>query len=129
MFRILVQLEIIRMAAKQLHYNVKGSNFFSDHLMMDKIQENLIDFEDEIKENYFMANNEKVPPEKEISSAAANLLPINVNLEDLREFIIDTLNIINDESVKSKDAAEQDILGKISSDLAKSLGFLNNRLA
>lgn len=121
-------MELIRLAAKQLHYNVSGSNFYSDHLLMDRIQEELIDFEDEIKENYYMANGEKVPPEKEISSTAANLLPINISMEDLQEFLIEALNSINDLSVDSKDAAEQDLLGKISSNLANSLGLLNNRL-
>ena len=128
MFKLLVHLELIRLAAKQLHYNVSGSNFYSDHLLMDRIQEELIDFEDEIKENYYMANGEKVPPEKEISSTTANLLPINISMEDLQEFLMEALNTINDLSVDSKDAAEQDLLGKISSNLANSLGLLNNRL-
>lgn len=129
MLKIIVYLEAIRLAAKQLHYNAKGPNFYSDHLMMDEIQSDIGDFVDEIKENVYMRSGKQVPYEHQIYENVLKILPTEIDLKYLRSLIISCMDHIDEVSENSVKACDSDLLGKIASNLAKSLGFLNNRLA
>lgn len=129
MLKIIVYLEAIRLASKQLHYNAKGPNFYSDHLMMDEIQSDIGDFVDEIKENVYMRSGKQVPYEHQIYENVLKILPTEIDLKYLRSLIVSCMDHIDEVSENSVKACDSDLLGKISSNLAKSLGFLNNRLS
>lgn len=129
MLKIIVYLEAIRLASKQLHYNAKGPNFYKDHLMMDEIQSDIGDFVDEIKENVYMRSGKQVPYEHQIYENVLKILPTEIDLKYLRSLIVSCMDHIDEVSENSVKACDSDLLGKISSNLAKSLGFLNNRLA
>lgn len=128
MFRILVYLEIIRISAKQLHYHLTGDNFYGDHLLMDRVQDKMIKYIDSIKENYYLARNKEVPHERKIYEKVVSLLPDDITMELLREYITKELNFIDEFLLDETDAAVSDLLGTISSNLSNSLGLLNNRL-
>lgn len=129
MLKIIVYLEAIRLASKQLHYNAKGPNFYSDHLMMDEIQSDIGDFVDEIKENVYMRSGKQVPYEHQIYENVLKILPTEIDLKYLRSLIISCMDHIDEVSENSVKTCDSDLLGRIASDLAKSLGFLNNRLS
>lgn len=129
MFKLIVYLELIRLTSKHLHYHVKGPNFYSDHLLTDRIQENIIDYIDSIKENYYMASGEEVPSEYSIINKIKILLPPEPTLEDLQYFITAALEIMNTIKTENKiSQISQEVLGDIISNLTNSLGLLNNRL-
>lgn len=129
MLKIIVYLEAIRLASKQLHYNAKGPNFYSDHLMMDEIQSDIGDFVDEIKENVYMRSGKQVPYEHQIYENVLKILPTEIDLKYLRSLIVSCMDHIDEVSENSVKTCDSDLLGKIASNLAKSLGFLNNRLS
>lgn len=70
MIDVIVQIEIIKWIAKDMHYRANDEWFYALHLLADKI-----DFgnaEDDLKEAYFLGMKEQLPPtEGEIHRRAA----------------------------------------------------------
>ena len=96
---------------------------------MDEIQSDIGDFVDEIKENVYMRSGKQVPYEHQIYENVLKILPTEIDLKYLRSLIVSCMDHIDEVSENSVKACDSDLLGKISSNLAKSLGFLNNRLS
>lgn len=124
---IIIRLFAIFGIAKNFHYSASGSDFYGNHLLFDKISENILDFADDIQEDYFLSRNLPAVNFNIIFKEAAKLVEANSSSpESLRNFIRDTIYFI-DEASKSPELSEGDKtnLGDISSDLSKKLGFLN----
>lgn len=118
-------LERIRIAAKTVHYNYKGKDFYAIHKMMDKIQSPMIDFQDEIKEQFYMANNKNPPSFKSMYSDILPSMPDNYDLVDVSSLV----KIVSYQIEEMKDdgrynLGQQDILSKISSHLNFCMALL-----
>lgn len=131
MEEILIYLEAIQKTAKSIHYHSHGLNFFGDHLLMDRIQEPIYDFIDQIKENFYLASGDVPPHEKLLVTRLAEILEDgDPNLDGLKWYLEHTIELLNNECKQHPDSASiNDMLGSISSSLANSLGLLNRRLA
>lgn len=138
MKKLISLLELVRAIAKDIHYDFVGENFYSVHQLMDKVQDELTDFQDEIKENYFMCNELPVPTFKSMYEECLSLMKEEYpesNLESLKTAIRETIAHI--EAVTKgdgKDASEIwgltngdiDLLGRISSNLRKSFALVSH---
>lgn len=124
MKEVIVSIEIVRLIAKDLHYTVRGESFYSNHEFMDRVQKELSDFVDEIKENYFMARDEVVPTNKAIYTEAIGRLKDSYSVQDLVEALKTALYAVEQAS-KCKDLyqGDTDLLGRISSNLLNSYGL------
>lgn len=132
---IIVYLEAIKGLSKDIHYELKGTSFYGNHLLMDRIHDSLNDFQDEIKENYFMYNEKSVPTHLSIMAQAMALLPedgtdVLVKMGTLNELIKTTIyqveQVIKDNS--NLDAGDNDLLGRISSALKNDSALLGRVL-
>lgn len=135
MENIIINLEVIKALSKDLHYILKGQNFYGNHLLMDRIQEDMQGFIDDIKENYFMFRGWDVPLNKDIFSKVADILSDiqkDSNIPTINELTIQLKNTIyfiesyirdNEDELT---AGDMDLLGRISSNLQKSFGLIQH---
>ena len=136
MEKIIIYLEAIKGLAKDLHYETKGSAFYGNHLLMDRIHDHLDDYQDEIKENYFMYNEKSVPTHKTIIQNTIEMLPaddldtqakMGILNELIKTAIYHIEQTIKDD--KNLDAGDSDLLGRISSTLKNDSALLGRVLS
>ena len=116
---------------KDIHYNSKGDAFYSKHLLADRVQDNISDYIDKIKEVCFLGAEEKLLASREYLTKALKLIPElkdddKEKFKDLRKLIIDTLKTLN--SIKSATKGEDNLYGNIAEDLQGSLGLINQQI-
>ena len=138
MEKIIISLEVVKAVSNDLHYFVKGDAFYGKHLLMDRINENLQGFIDDIKENYYMARGLIVPLNKETLYKACEAIKYPETPRGGREDIeilsnalkvaLYTIEGFIRENRETLTAGDNDLLGRISSDLQKSYGLLQRVL-
>ena len=121
----------IQSYSKDIHYNAKGEAFYSKHLLADRIQENLYDYIDQIKEVCFLAANKEPLPSGEYLSRATSFIPeITENDKEnfkLMENLL-TVALENIEKVKDLTKGEENLIGAIAQDLQTSLGLVEQQI-
>ena len=135
MFEVLCFLLAIQRQAKEIHYHAKGDAFWGDHLLADRIYEDLDGLIDEIQENYYLGREEEAPSQRELLLNAANDVKdssddIKKDFEYLDILIAQCIAQIESiaEDDKNLTAGDNDLLGRICSDLQKKHGFLVRRI-
>ena len=134
MLNILIYLLAIQKTAKGIHYLCKGSNFWADHLLADKVQDGLDDFMDEIQEIAFLGKEQDAPqPFTVLSNAGAMVPELTEDIEnDFRKLDKLILSCIDEIETSSKleaiTAGDNDLLGRICSDIQQKHGFIWRRL-
>lgn len=73
--------------SKDIHYNAKGSAFYSKHLLADLMLDDLDEKIDDIKENVFLGNGVQPLPSGRYLVAAAALVP-PVTADDRLNFLL-----------------------------------------
>jgi DNA-binding ferritin-like protein len=116
---------------KDIHYNAKGDAFYSKHLLADRIQNNISDYIDSIKEVCVLGNDEETLPSGEYLSRATSLIPElesndKKNFESLQNLIVNILTLI--QSIEPSTKGEDNLYGAIAEDLQNSLGLLNRQI-
>lgn len=114
--------------AKDIHYNSKGDAFYGKHLLADRIQENLSEYLDQIKEVFFLASDKEPLPSGEYLSRATSLIPEialedKANFKSMQNLIVVTLQHI--EGLTDLTKGEENLIGAIAQDLQNSLGLIN----
>lgn len=122
---LIVQLEVIRIAAKQIHYSEHGESFYGNHLLMDEIAEPMIEFEDEIIESVILANTNTPPNLANIYSQIASKTLKNPSKNDLANQIKETIFFIEKLASKEGFQGDSDLLGRISNKLRKLFALLS----
>lgn len=138
MKKLIVKLEVIRAIAKTIHYGYEGENFYSIHKLMDRVSKDIYDWQDAIKEDYFMCYGLDIPSFIEIYSATINTLQDkDINLQTLRDEINSTIALIEELcSTEGFDNNEPssltqgvlDLLGEISRGLSNSQALLSKQI-
>lgn len=128
---LICQLLAIQNFCKDIHYNAKGEAFYSKHLLSDRIQENVSDYIDQIKEVCFLGNDEKPLQSGEYLLKATSYIPELVkedskNFEGLGKLILDTLSTL--EGIEDSTRGEENLIGAIAQDLQTSLGLINRQI-
>lgn len=106
--------------AKNIHYHIAD---YGVHLFSDRVQENLSGFIDELKENCLLAKNKSVLNSSIYFLEASKLISDIKTLDYLKVILIDSLVIL--EQIVETSKGDEDLLGRIGSDLQNSLGVLN----
>lgn len=116
---------------KDIHYNAKGDAFYSKHLLVDRIQENISDYIDSIKEVCILGNDDDTLPSGEYLSRATSLIPElessdKKNFESLQNLIVNILTLM--QSIEPATKGEDNLYGTIAEDLQNSLGLVNRQI-
>lgn len=128
MEELIVQLELIRITAKQLHYSEKGDCFYGNHLLMDRIAKDMYDFEDDIIESIIMAETGEAPELANIYSKIASKTFKTPSKNDLLELIRKTIYLVEEKANKDRFQGDFDLLGRISNNLRQSFALLSRVL-
>lgn len=128
MEELIVNLELIRITAKQLHYSEKGECFYGNHLLMDKIASEMYDFEDSIIESIIMAETGEPPILSDIYSIIASKTIKNPSKTDLLGLIKQSIYLVEEKASKDRFQGDFDLLGRISNNLRQSFSLLNRVL-
>lgn len=128
MEELIVNLELIRITAKQLHYSEKGECFYGNHLLMDKIASEMSDFEDSIIESIIMAETGEPPILSDIYSIIASKTIKNPSKTDLLGLIKQSIYLVEEKASKDRFQGDFDLLGRISNNLRQSFSLLNRVL-
>lgn len=126
--KLIEYLIAIQSFSKDLHYNCKGESFYSKHLLADRIQENISEYIDQIKEVFFLAGDKEPLPSGEYLSRATSLIPQianedKANFESMQNLLVVTIQHIEDLEDLTK--GEENLVGNIAQDLQNSLGLIN----
>jgi DNA-binding ferritin-like protein len=126
--KLIEYLIAIQNFCRDLHYTVKGESFYSKHLLADRIQENLNEYLDQIKEIFFLASYKEPLPSGEYLSRATSLIPQianedKANFVSMQNLLVVTLEHI--ESLQNLTKGEENLIGAIAQDLQNSLGLVN----
>lgn len=127
---IICSLIAIQNFCKDIHYNAKGDAFYSKHLLADRVQDNISDYIDRIKEVAILGNDEKTLPSGEYLSRATSLIPEvkesdKENFKSLENLIVNTLMSLQDMEATM---GEDNLYGAIAEDLQNSLGLINRQI-
>lgn len=132
---LLSKLVAITFYSKTVHYNCSGANAYSDHLLADKIIDDLDSFRDDINEVCFLGEEEPAPLSKEVLSGAMEIIPdesgdINSMFKSLDMLIVNTIDYIQSLMCEGNDLSEgeKNLLGGIAQDLQFKHGLLYLRL-
>lgn len=128
MEELIVQLELIRITAKQLHYSEKGDCFYGNHLLMDRIAKDMYDFEDDIIESIIMAETGEAPELANIYSEIASKTLKTPSKNDLLELIRTSIYLVEEKANKDRFQGDFDLLGRISNNLRQSFALLSRVL-
>lgn len=128
MEELIVNLELIRITAKQLHYSEKGECFYGNHLLMDKIASDMYDFEDSIIESIIMAETGEPPILSDIYSTIASKTIKNPSKTDLLALIKQSIYLVEEKASKDRFQGDFDLLGRISNNLRQSFSLLSRVL-
>lgn len=128
MEELIVNLELIRITAKQLHYSEKGECFYGNHLLMDRIASDMYDFEDSIIESIIMAETGEPPILSDIYSTIASKTIKTPSKTDLLGLIKQSIYLVEEKANKDRFQGDFDLLGRISNNLRQSFALLNRVL-
>lgn len=134
MYKVLVYLIAIASCSKNIHYHSCGASSWQDHLLADCIFDGLQDLMDEINENYFMGKEESTPQQSKLLEDASELVPeaiddMTVAFAQLDKMVISCIDELETVSaLESITVGDNDLIGRICSDLQKKHGFLWRRL-
>lgn len=120
---LIVRLLVIANYAKDLHYNCQGDNFYGNHLLSDKIQENMYEYIDQLKEVCLLGRGIKTLHSTEYLEKAVIKLPKDISFSTLRNLLANTLDSI--ENIENTSKGDENLLGNIAQDLQNSIGLLN----
>lgn len=128
---LIVKLIAIKETAKGIHYNCKGKEAYSMHLLADRVAENIDGYIDSCKESILGLDEYPLQSSKYLFEAT-KLIPIiepgdNIqNFTLLYELINNTLNHINSMQV---DKADENLIGNIAENLKNSKGLINLQIS
>ena len=116
---------------KDIHYNAKGDAFYSKHLLVDRVQENISDYIDRIKEVAILGNDDDTLPSGEYLSKAISLIPDihqsdKENFKQLELLLVNILTLI--QNIEPATKGEDNLYGAIAEDLQNSLGLINRQI-
>jgi len=129
--KLICALIALQNFCKDIHYNSKGDAFYSKHLLADRVQDNISDYIDRIKEVSILGNDKETLPSSEYLQKASYLIPEirkadKENFTELASLLINILALI--ENIKPTTAGENNLYGAIAEDLQNSLGLINRQV-
>lgn len=120
---LIIYLLAISNYAKDIHYNCGGKNFYGNHLFADRIQDSISEFIDQLKEVCLLGHSIKPLHSSEYLTKASKIIPIEINFNEMKGLIINTLELI--EAINNASKGDDNLIGNIAQDLQNNLGLIN----
>lgn len=120
---LIIHLLAIANFAKDIHYNCIGDNFYENHLLADRFADNIYKYIDQVKEVCLIGHQLKPKKSSEYLTEAAKIIPLVIGFRQMRELMLNTLNVI--ESIVNISKGDENVLGEIAQDIQNNVGLLN----
>ena len=120
---LITHLMAVSNYAKDIHYNCSGNNFYGNHLFADRVADGINDYIDQLKEICLLGHKLSPLHSSEYLSAASKLIPSGAEFRQLRDLLIDALEII--EHITGVSKGDENLLGAIAQDLQNNIGLIN----
>ena len=120
---LITHLMAVSNYAKDIHYNCSGDNFYGNHLFADRIADGINDYIDQLKEICLLGHKLSPLHSSEYLSVASKLIPSGADFRQLRDLLIDALEII--EHITGVSKGDENLLGAIAQDLQNNIGLIN----
>ena len=132
LFELLKTLYLIRFYSKDIHYNAKGSDFWGDHLLADKVFDGLDGFIDAINETLYLGYELTAPYSKDVLRAVYDDLPpistdISLMWNNLYRLLGYCLDVIEKIRAEYETPALSSLLDGISQDIQAKRGLIWRR--
>lgn len=121
--KLITHLTAVVNYAKDIHYNCSGNNFYGNHLFADRIGEGINDYIDQLKEICLLGHKLIPLHSSEYLTRAAELIPSGADFKQMRDLLIDSLEII--EHITGMSKGDDNLLGAIAQDLQNNIGLIN----
>lgn len=131
--QLLIHLWAIRFYSKDVHYLVKNSPFYGDHLLADRVMSKLDDAIDGVNEVCFLGELDNAPYSKDLIPNAVSLVPSYVPDPDqafinLKNLLETAIVFIDDLSPNSLSTGEANLIGGIAENLQQMYGLVGRRV-
>lgn len=120
---LIVYLMTISSYAKDIHYNCSGENFYGNHLFADRINDNLNEFIDQLKEICLLGHNIKPLNSSEYLKRASESVPKDISFSQMSELMLNTLSLI--ETIEDVSKGDENLIGAIAQDIQNNIGLIN----
>lgn len=120
---LIISLMVISNYAKDIHYNCSGENFYGNHLFADRINDNINEYIDQLKEICLLGHNLKPLHSSEYLRNAASGIPLKASFSQMSELLLNCLMLI--ETMHGISKGDENLLGAIAQDLQNNLGLIN----
>ena len=129
--KLICALIALQNFCKDIHYNSKGDAFYSKHLLVDRVQENIGEYIDRIKEVFFLAADKEPLQSGEYLKKSSELIPDiaendRESFERLKDLLIKTMK--QTEKLSKLTKGEENLIGAVAEDLQNSLGLVNRQV-
>lgn len=126
--QLIILLYAIQQYSKDIHYSVRGIDFYSQHLLADRIYDPISDWLDSIKEECLLFEAIAPLPSSIYLKESAEIIPERttddlINWNNMRDLHIKTLTFI--EKMGNLSVGEANLIGGIAETLNDNLGLLN----
>lgn len=124
--KLISLLIAIQNYSKDIHYNCIGKEAYSWHLLADRIQENISEYIDRIKE-YLLGSDINPLSSKEYLEMAFAIIPdiekdTILSFTKMQNLIVSTLSLIDETKL---DKAGDNLISEIADNLKNSNGIIN----
>lgn len=121
--KLIVNLLGIYNTAKDIHYSCSGPNFYGNHLLSDRIAENLNDYIDQLKEICLLGRGYEPLKSYDYLIRVVDVIPHTSDFGSIKGLMENTLLMIEKLTELSK--ADENLVGAIAQDIQNNLGLLN----
>lgn len=121
--KLIVNLLGIYNTAKDIHYSCSGPNFYGDHLLSDRIAENIIEYIDQLKEICLLGRGYEPLKSYDYLVRVVDVIPHTSNFLNIKGLMENTL--IHIEKLEDLSKADENLIGAIAQDIQNNIGLLN----
>lgn len=134
MLDLIVKLTAIYNYAKDIHYRAKGESFYSTHLLMDKICDDINDQIDELKEVYYLGNTNLPPRSADILKIVYATIPeysenIRTEVQNLGALVQEAITSTREVATYNGSNGVQSLVDDIARSLMLKNGLIQRTLA
>lgn len=121
--KLIVNLLGIYNTAKDIHYSCSGPNFYGDHLLSDRIAENINEYIDQLKEICLLGRGYEPLKSYDYLIRVVDVIPHTSNFLNIKGLMENTL--IHIEKLEDLSKADENLIGAIAQDIQNNIGLLN----
>lgn len=130
-YTLICQLKAIGNYAYDIHYSANGKEFYSEHLLSERVAGDSSYIVDDVIETIYLGRGIDAPLSEDITATVSEMIPevtedAQTNFKRLRDLIVNAL--VGIEELDGLTRGEEDLIGSIAHALQRNNGLLFRQL-